>query len=171
MRSESYELYGAEALLRYHSPRRGDVPSAEFIPILEDSGLIYPVGLWVVRQALEQCARWRKVWPQFHISVNMSFRQLAINTVQADVLAAVKASGLPGSALTIEVTESMQLLDYPQINNIFRFWKGQGIEISVDDFGTGYSSLGRLKEMEVDEIKIDRCFIGTSRRAPTITAW
>ncbi len=159
VRSESYELYGAEALLRYHSPRRGDVPSAEFIPILEDSGLIYPVGLWVVRQALEQCARWRKVWPQFHISVNMSYRQLAINTVQADVLAAVKASGLPGSALTIEVTESMQLLDYPQINNIFRVWKGQGIEISVDDFGTGYSSLGRLKEMEVDEIKIDRCFI------------
>ena len=159
VRSESYELYGAEALLRYHSPRRGDVPSAEFIPILEESGLIYPVGLWVVRQALEQCARWRKMWPQFHISVNMSYRQLALTTIQTDVLAAVRDSGLPGSALTIEVTESMQLLDYPQINDIFRVWKSQGIEIAVDDFGTGYSSLGRLKEMEVDEIKIDRCFI------------
>lgn len=159
VRSESYELYGAEALLRYRSPRRGEVSPAEFIPILEDSGLIYPVGLWVMRQALEQCAVWRKVWPQFHISVNMSYRQLAIATVQADVLAAVKASGLPGSALTIEVTESMQLLDYPQLNDIFRAWKRQGIEISVDDFGTGYSSLGRLKEIEVDEIKIDRCFI------------
>ena len=159
VRSESYDLFGAEALLRYCSPRRGSVCPAEFIPILEETDLIYPVGLWVIRQALKQCLLWRQHLPQFHMSVNMSYSQLSQAAIERDVVDILKESGLPGNALTIEVTESMELLDYPHLNNIFRTWKKHGIEISVDDFGTGYSSLGRLKEMEIDEIKIDRCFI------------
>lgn len=157
--SLSYTLYGAECLLRYTSPRRGPISPVEFIPILEQTNLICPVGLWVLETALSQCSIWRKHLPDFHISVNMSYTQLLEDTIVSDVLQALKRSGLPGNALTIELTESMQLMDYPHINSIFRQWKDHGIEISVDDFGTGYSSLSRLKEMEIDEIKIDRCFV------------
>ena len=117
------------------------------------------MGLWVLRQALEQCVRWRRSRPDFHISVNMSYSQFGQGSIENDVLGIWRESGLPPGALTIEVTESVQLLDYSDLNRIFRRWKKAGIEIAVDDFGTGYSSLGRLKEMEVDEIKIDRCFV------------
>lgn len=157
--AETYSLYGAESLLRYHSMRYGNVSPIEFVPILEQSGLIYEVGLWVVREALKYCRKWRETIPNFHISVNMSFQQLEHSSIEEDVLDIIKGSGLPGDALTIEVTESMQLSNYPQLNSFFKRWNKNGIEISVDDFGTGYSSLSRLKEMSVDEIKIDRCFI------------
>lgn len=159
VRSGTYDLYGAECLLRFTSPRRGAVSPVEFVPILEQTKLICPVGLWVLRTALAQCRQMRQRLPGFRISVNMSYTQLLEDSIVADVLHVLKDSGLPGSALTIELTESMQLMDYPHINSIFRQWKEHGIEISVDDFGTGYSSLSRLKEMEIDEIKIDRCFV------------
>lgn len=155
----THTLYGAEALLRYHSPRKGKIAPSEFIPILEQSALIYPVGLWVIREALKTCRKWREKFPDFHISVNMSYQQLENDSIEEDVVDLVKGSGIPGNALTIEITESMQMSNYPQLNEIFRQWKKIGIEISVDDFGTGYSSLARLSEMAVDEIKIDRCFI------------
>ena len=158
-RAEKFTLYGAEALLRYRSPHRGPVPPSEIIPILEHSGLICPVGLWVLREALRQCRKWRAVFPQFHVSVNMSYYQLEQASVEEDLLDLVNSSGVPGNALTIEVTESMELSDYPHLNRLFHRWRKHGIEISVDDFGTGYSSLSRLKEMAVDEIKIDRCFV------------
>ena len=157
--SHSYRLHGAEALLRYHSPRRGNVSPLEFVPILEQSKLICQVGRWVLECALAQCRQWREFMPDFCISVNMSYTQLCDAAIVEYVRKAVRESGLPGNALTIEVTESMQLQDYPYLNEIFRQWKRMGIQISVDDFGTGYSSLGRLQEMDIDEIKIDRCFI------------
>ena len=157
--SGSYRLFGAEALLRYTSPTRGPISPAEFIPILEQNGLICPVGLWVLETALAQCRAWRAFFPAFHISVNISYAQLAQQGVVQQVLSALERSGLPGDALTLEVTESMQLQDYPHFNRIFYQWKKAGIEISVDDFGTGYSSLGYLKSLEIDEIKIDRCFV------------
>ena len=159
IRSGSYTLYGAEALLRYTSPRRGSISPTEFIPILEQTELICPVGTWVLDGALAQCRRWRTVFPEFHISVNVSYTQLCQDGIVQDVLDALERSGLPGRALTLEITEIMQLLDYPHINDLFLQWKAHGIQISVDDFGTGYSSLGRLKELAVDEIKIDRCFV------------
>ncbi len=157
--TENYEIFGAEALLRYHSRRYGNIGPTEFVPILEQSGLIYPVGLWVIRQALRACREWRAKLPDFHISVNMSYRQLEYSSIETDLLQLVTSSGLPGNALTVEVTESMELSNYSQLNSCFRRWKRVGIELSVDDFGTGYSSLGRLKELAVDEIKIDRCFV------------
>ena len=155
----SYQLYGAEALLRYTSPRRGSVPPSEFVPILEQSRLIRPVGLWVLKTALEQCKKWRKMAPNFHISINVSYNQLCEDNIDTKVLDVVNGSGLPGNAVTLEITESMELLNYPHINELFLQWKKSGIEISVDDFGTGYSSLGRLKELDIDEIKFDRCFV------------
>ena len=154
-----FRLHGVEALLRYSSPRRGSVSPSEFVPILEQSKLICPVGVWVLDAALEQCRQWRKHVPDLRVSVNMSYIQFCQADVAETVLKSVQKSGLPGSALIVEVTESMEMLDYPYLNDVFRQWKQVGIEISVDDFGTGYSSLGRLKQLEIDEIKIDRCFI------------
>lgn len=156
---EDFTLFGAEALLRFHSPTRGVVSPVEFIPILEQSSLICAVGLWILEQALLQCVIWRNVVPQFHISVNVSYTQLRDQNIAQQFLEAIARSGLPGDALTLEVTESMELHDYPEINKIFSQLKTIGVEISVDDFGTGYSSLSCLKELEIDEIKIDRCFV------------
>lgn len=157
--SECFKLYGAEALLRFESKRWGMVPPKKFISILEESDLIYPVGLWVIQSALEQCKSWREVLPDFHISVNMSYKQLLHGEIQGDVKRILEKTGLPGSAVTFELTESMELQSYVHLNVLFSQWKKLGIEISVDDFGTGYSSLSWLKELAVDEIKIDRCFI------------
>ena len=157
--SHSYRLHGAEALLRYCSPRRGNVSPEEFVPILEETKLICAVGLWVLEDALAQCRKWRAHIPEFCVSLNMSYTQLREEDVAEKVLEILRRSGLPGSALTVELTESVQLLNYSHLNEILRRWKQYGISISIDDFGTGYSSLSRLKEMEVDEVKIDRCFV------------
>ena len=159
VRTGGYRLFGAEALLRYASPTRGRVFPDEFIPILESSDLMYEVGLWVLKTALEQCKEWRERNPEFHISVNISYAQLCKPGIKDDVLQVLQESGLPGDALTLEVTESMQLQNYQYYNEIFSAWKAVGIYISVDDFGTGYSSLGYLKNLNIDEIKIDRCFV------------
>lgn len=155
----SYDLFGAEALLRYNSPSRGAIGPGEFIPVLEQTGMICPVGLWVLKNALEQCRVWRKELPQMHMSVNISYTQLSQKNIVHQVLELLEESGLPGDALTLEVTESMQLQDYAYYNRLFYQWKQAGIEISVDDFGTGYSSLAYLKNLDIDEIKIDRCFV------------
>lgn len=157
--SHDYSLFGAEALLRYESPSRGMVGPAEFIPLLEQSGMICQVGMWVLQTALLQCRKWRKKIPDFHISVNISYVQLRQKGIETAVLELLQSLELPGEALTLEVTESMQLQDYAYFNKIFYEWKRYGIQISIDDFGTGYSSLSYLKSIEVDETKIDRCFV------------
>ena len=159
IKGEDFSTYGAEALLRYESPWRGIVSPMEFIPFLEQNGLICKVGEWGLRTAVEQCVRWRKYIPDFHISVNISYVQLRQENITELVLDILSEAGLPGNALTLEVTESMQLQDYSYFNKIFYEWKRHGIKISIDDFGTGYSSLSYLKSIDVDETKIDRCFI------------
>lgn len=159
IQSRTYELFGAEALLRYQSPTRGAVSPNEFIPVLEQTGMICDVGLWVLKNALEQCRIWREFRDDIHVSVNISYTQLSQDNIAEQVLKLLNESGLPGDALTLEVTESMQLQNYPYFNKLFYQWKQAGIEISVDDFGTGYSSLGYLKNLDIDEIKIDRCFV------------
>lgn len=157
--NKNFKLYGAEALLRYESSWRGIVSPVEFIPILEQTGLICQVGEWVLKTALRQCAKWREKLPDFHINVNISYVQLRQEKIVETVLHALHETGLPGSALTLEVTESMQLQDYVYFNKIFYEWKRHGIKIAIDDFGTGYSSLSYLKSIDVDETKIDRCFV------------
>ncbi len=156
---QTYQLLGAEALLRYDSPSRGTVDPSEFVPILERSELICPVGQWVMETALHQCKIWREAIPRFHISVNLSYVQLKKEGFPQTVFQALDQIGLPGDALTLEVTESIQLQDYQWFNQIFCDWKKRGISISVDDFGTGYSSLSHMKNIEIDEIKVDRCFV------------
>lgn len=157
--SNEYCLHGAEALLRYHSEKFGFMSPAVFIPVLEQTGMMIPVGKWVLQQALVQCAEWIKKYGTFNMSINISYVQMKENGFAEEVLEAVKKSGVPGESVTLEVTESMQLQDYNYYNAIFYHWRKKGIHISIDDFGTGYSSLGYLKSLEVDEVKIDRCFV------------
>ena len=156
---EDFRLCGAEALLRYRSPRWGEIEPGQFIPLLEQSGLICEAGKWVLKTAAEQCVKWREKIPDFGISVNISYIQLQETEITGTVLTILKESGLPGEALTLEVTESIQLQDYDYFNKIFYEWKRYGIRIAIDDFGTGYSSLGYLNSIDIDEIKVDRCFI------------
>ncbi len=154
-----FSLYGLEALIRYESPSRGRISPEEFIPILEQTGLICPVGRWVLQTAVAQCVKWRGDFPDLHMSINMSYVQLNKNCVTDMVLDTLEKAGLPGDALTLELTESVQLQNYDHFNKIFYQWKQRGIRISIDDFGTGYSSLSYLKRIEIDEVKIDRCFV------------
>ena len=156
---EDFRLCGAEALLRYRSPRWGEIGPGQFIPLLEQSGLICEAGKWVLKTAAEQCVKWREKIPDFGISVNISYIQLQETEITGTVLTILKEAGLPGEALTLEVTESIQLQDYDYFNKIFYEWKRYGIRIAIDDFGTGYSSLGYLNSIDIDEIKVDRCFI------------
>lgn len=154
-----YEVVGAEALLRFQSAIRGVVSPEQFVPILEKSGMIVPVGKWILEHAIHQCALWRQHNPQFRMSINLSYVQLEQNDLIQFIFGLLEQENLPGSAIILEVTESMQLQDYPRYNQLFDILGKRGIQISMDDFGTGYSSLGYLKSLSVDEIKIDRCFV------------
>ena len=159
IKSGTYELYGVEALLRYNSPKRGRVFPDEFIPILEQSGLIDPVGMWVLSTALAQCKAWRESIPGLQISVNFSSVQFHDPRLGEKIIDALRAVDLPGSALTVELTESVQLNQDPQYFNHIKYIKSYGVRFSIDDFGTGYSNLGYLKQLDVNEIKIDRSFV------------
>lgn len=159
VKTGNYQVYGAEALLRYHSEKRGQVYPDEFIPLLEQSKLINVVGMWVLATALEQCKEWRRFDKDFSMSVNVSAVQLKEKDIAERVLNILRKSGLPGSALTIEITESIQLQGNDNFMDIFNCWRDAGIEISIDDFGTGYASMGYLKKLNVNEIKIDRMFV------------
>lgn len=157
--AKTLELFGVEALLRYKSPSKGNIYPTEFIPVLEQTGLIKKVGIWVFKTALKQCFEWRKSLPNLHVSVNISYSELIEEGMAGQMLKALRESSVPGSAVTVEITESIQLQNFPFLNEIFRSLRKAGIEISVDDFGTGYSSLSYLKHLAIDEIKIDRCFV------------
>ena len=156
---KNFSLLGAEALLRYRSPNRGLMSPGEFIMLLERTGMICPVGKWILREALKQCMEWRKVIPDFRVSVNVSYVQLNQDGFGREVLEVLEELGAPGEALTLEITESMHLRDFEKFNKIFSLWKQAGIYIAVDDFGTGYSSLSYLKKLQFDIIKIDQCFV------------
>lgn len=159
IKAGNYRLFGAEALLRYRSKTQGEVYPDEFIPLLEQSKLINQVGMWVLETALRQCRRWRETVKDFHISVNFSAIQLKQEHIAENVLDILARTGMPGSALTIELTESMQLQGIQNFSNIFQCWRNAGIELSIDDFGTGYASMSYLKELDVSEIKIDKMFV------------
>ncbi len=159
LRAGNYDLYGVEALLRYNSKTRGKVFPNEFIPVLEQSRLIQDVGMWVLEQALLQCKEWRKKIPNLHVSVNFSVLQFEDNDLAEKVVEKLKEVGMTGDALTVEMTESVEIHNSEQIMNAIKYLKEYDINFAIDDFGTGYSNLGYLKQMNVDEIKIDRVFV------------
>ncbi|GAA2643901.1 putative bifunctional diguanylate cyclase/phosphodiesterase [Paractinoplanes durhamensis] len=150
---------GVEALIRWHSPTRGFVSPVDFIPIAEEFGLIVDIGQWVLETSAQQVARWRREFPDLGLNVNVSGHQLVHPRFADSVMRALAIAGLPSSAVTLELTESV-LMSEPDLGKAaLHTLRGLGVQLSIDDFGTGYSSLAYLRELPVDELKIDRAFI------------
>jgi diguanylate cyclase (GGDEF)-like protein/PAS domain S-box-containing protein len=159
---------GAEALLRWHRPGNGLVPPIEFIPIAEDTGLIVPIGAWVIDEACHVAAGWpisRTSGTAPSISVNLSARQLQDAALIEHVSSALRRTGLAPDRLVLEVTESLVMQDPEQTIARLQGLKSLGVRLAIDDFGTGYSSLSYLRTLPVDEVKIDRSFVADLDRA------
>jgi diguanylate cyclase (GGDEF)-like protein/PAS domain S-box-containing protein len=156
---ETMEVRGVEALLRWQHPTRGVIGPDEFVPVLEENGLILGVGRWVLTEACAQAARWHQRGFPVTMSVNVSMRQLASSDLVTDVDDALGASGLSPGALTLEVTESVLMRDADATVARLKRLKEVGVRIAIDDFGSGQSSLTYLRRFPIDELKIDRSFI------------
>jgi diguanylate cyclase (GGDEF)-like protein len=150
---------GFEALIRWRSPSRGVVQPDDFIPLLEETGLINEIGRWVLGSACAQGARWRTAGYPIRMAVNVSGRQLDSDQIVIDVADALSASGLDPGALTIEITETTLMRNAEETARRLTAVKELGVRVAIDDFGTGYSSLAHLRQFPVDALKIDRSFI------------
>jgi diguanylate cyclase (GGDEF)-like protein len=150
---------GLEALIRWNSPTRGIVQPDDFIPLLEETGLITSIGRWVLHTACAQAAAWRQQGHTVGIAVNVSARQLDSDGIIDDVQLALAESGLTPSALTLEITETTLMRDAKDTVRRLTAIKALGVRVAIDDFGTGYSSLSHLRQFPVDALKIDRSFI------------
>ena len=151
---------GAEALLRWHRPDHGMVMPSAFIGIAEDSGLITPIGKWVLREACRQCAAWREAgWSGLSIAVNLSAIHFREGQAMRDVKAALEETGLDPRALELELTESVFLRKDAALDTTLGFLKAAGVRLAIDDFGTGYSNLTYVRQMSIDKLKIDRSFV------------
>jgi diguanylate cyclase (GGDEF)-like protein len=153
---KSGKITSCEALIRWHHPERGMVPPLDFIPVAEETGLIVPIGEWVLRQACAEAVRWPK---HVTIAVNLSPAQFKSRNLVPTVINALAKSGLPASRLELEITELVLLQDNESAFAILHQLRDLGIKIAMDDFGTGYSSLGYLRSFPFDKIKIDQSFI------------
>jgi len=154
----------AEALLRWNSPQVGSPSPAEFIPMLERSGLIVPVGDWVLREACRAASRWGGV----RVAVNLSARQFAQGSdLLRSVDQALEESGLPGDLLELEITESLMMQSSERASRLIHDLKTRGVRMVLDDFGTGYSSLSYLQRFPLDGLKIDRSFVAALQDAET----
>jgi diguanylate cyclase (GGDEF)-like protein/PAS domain S-box-containing protein len=169
------EIVGIEALVRWRHPKLGVVLPAEFIPVAEESGLIGPIGQWVLERACRQAAHWYRMRPDsapIGISVNLSAVQIAKRGFAAAVEHVLRDSGLDPSCMSLEITESVLLADAHALAQTLRELKAIGVRLVIDDFGTGYSALGYLTRLPLDALKIDRSFIvglGSEPRATAIT--
>jgi len=153
-------ISSAEALARWHHPQHGNVSPGLFISVAEETGMIGPLGEWVLQQACTQAAAWQAITPDApSISVNLSVRQLKLGLNKQTILKVLEASGLAADRLTFEITESVIMEDTTEVIAWMKEMKALGIHFSVDDFGTGYSSLSYLKRLPVDVLKIDRAFV------------
>ncbi|HEX5852494.1 MAG TPA: EAL domain-containing protein [Solirubrobacteraceae bacterium] len=150
---------GVEALIRWKHPERGLVQPDDFVPLLEDTGLITDVGRWVLQEACKQGAAWREAGYEIGMAVNVSGRQLDTDQLIVDIEEALSSSGLDPKALTIEITETTLMRDLEDTARRLIQIKQLGVRIAIDDFGTGYSSLAHLQRFQVDALKIDRSFI------------
>jgi diguanylate cyclase (GGDEF)-like protein len=150
---------GLEALIRWNSPTRGLIQPDDFIPTLEETGLIVEVGKWVLEEACRQGAKWRKAGHEIGMAVNVSARQLDTDELVSEVRDALSNSGLQPSALTLEITETSLMRNAGQTARRLTAIKELGVRVAIDDFGTGYSSLAHLQKFPVDALKIDRSFI------------
>jgi diguanylate cyclase (GGDEF)-like protein len=153
------EFTGAEALLRWHHPLRGVMEPADFIPSLESSGLIIPVGQWVLEEACRQGAAWRHSGYPMVISVNVAALQLDQDRILRDVHHALTVTGFDPDMLILELTETTLMRDTEATIGQLHLLKAKGVRIAIDDFGTGYSSLAYLRKFPIDVLKIDQAFV------------
>jgi diguanylate cyclase (GGDEF)-like protein len=154
-------ITGFETLLRWDSPELGPVPPTSFIPLAEETGLILPIGEWVLREAAMTLARLHAAGhDQLMMSVNVSVLQFLRGRLDEQIRAAVAESGVPAHLLELEVTESMVMANAEQTIRVLQGLKSLGVSIAIDDFGTGYSSLVYLKRLPIDTLKIDKEFVG-----------
>jgi diguanylate cyclase (GGDEF)-like protein len=156
----SGEITGVEALLRWRHPDGTMLPPCDFIPLAEETGLIVPIGRWVLRQACAQNMIWQREGARpISMAVNLSPRQFVDERLLQDIDEALAVSGMPPNLLQLEVTESMVMQNVARAVRVLDQIQGRGIHIAIDDFGTGYSSMSLMKQFPIDTIKIDRSFV------------
>jgi len=156
------KIMGVEALIRWRHPTRGIVPPDQFIPLAEETGLIVPIGLWVLREACTTMRRWQNEFPEIpplEISVNVSVRQFREPDLRAQIAAILKDTQLDPATLQLEITESVLMDDLDAVSNLLEGLKSLGVGLKIDDFGTGYASLKCLSRLPFDVLKIDRSFV------------
>jgi diguanylate cyclase (GGDEF)-like protein/PAS domain S-box-containing protein len=153
-------IVGMEALIRWHHPELGMVMPQRFIGLAEETGLIVPIGAWVLRAACMQNRAWQLAgFPHLRVSVNLSARQFAQHDLAQSIIETLAETGLPASSLEIELTETLVMADVERTIETLRALKAIGVQLSIDDFGTGYSSLSYLRRFPIDVLKIDRSFV------------
>jgi diguanylate cyclase (GGDEF)-like protein/PAS domain S-box-containing protein len=161
------EIIGFEALVRWYHPKHGPIPPMSFIPLAEESGLIIPIGEWILREACREAASWPK---SMQIAVNLSPIQFRHGDLPQLVHQILLETGLPPARLELEITESVLFEDFSRASSILRRLKALGVRIAMDDFGTGYSSLSYLQSFPFDKIKIDRSFTSMIQENPQSAA-
>src|SRR6185295_12168680 len=159
-------LHGVEALLRWNHPQRGTVMPEEFIPALEDSGLILPVGEWVLSEAARQLGAWRREGLEpVPVAVNLSAKQFRRRDLDSLIRGVLAATEVPAGLIELEITESCLMEEPEEALRLLASLRGAGLRISVDDFGTGYSSLSYLTRLPITALKIDRSFVRNAARS------
>jgi diguanylate cyclase (GGDEF)-like protein len=153
-------ITGVEALLRWQNPSLGSVTPTQFIPVAEETGLIVPIGRWVMKTACAQNVAWqRQGLPPVRMAVNLSLRQLMDDNLLKDIKAALVDSGMAPNLWELEITESMVMQNPTRMLAVLTNIKKMGVRLAIDDFGTGYSSLAQIKHFPIDTLKVDRSFI------------
>jgi diguanylate cyclase (GGDEF)-like protein len=156
----SGQISGVEALLRWTHPKLGNLPPTEFIPLAEETGLIIPIGRWVLRSACAQNMAWqREGLPALSMAVNLSPRQFLDANLLDDIDDVLASSGMPAHLLQLEITESMVMQNVERAIKLLNAIRSRGVRLAIDDFGTGYSSMSLMKKFPIDTIKIDRSFV------------
>lgn len=159
---ETGELAGFEALIRWHHPEHGTISPMSFIPVAEETGLIVPIGQWVLQEACRELARWNALLggeDRLFMSANLSAKQLVEEEVVEQIAATIAASGVSAHQLKLEITETVVLENHELAATVLRALKELGVRVSLDDFGTGYSSFSYLHQLPYDTLKVDRSFV------------
>jgi len=163
---ESGEILSFEALLRWFHPQHGMISPTEFIPLAESTGLINPIGLWIVEEAISQVSNWSQLFPEYEhlsITINVSGYQLQDYALFNHTKNALQAGNVDPQKLKLEITESVLMTDPDAAIKILNRFKQLGMQLYIDDFGRGYSTLSRLHDFPVDVLKIDRSFVGDAQ--------